>query len=122
MIDEIRAIDTRSGTLIVLLTLNAAGELRFSELCRQVRLDRGSVRRAIDVLETSGLVARQEDSRFPFGRRLRITPFGCRVMRAPVAHWPSLFFERATDLGTAALPPTGRTEGSRGEPPRSIPA
>jgi DNA-binding HxlR family transcriptional regulator len=110
MLDQLRSIDTRSGTLIVLLTVNAAGELRFSELYRKVRLDRGSVRRAVEVLEADGLIARTAHVRFPFEKRVRLTRFGSRVLQVPLTHWPSLFFERPTILGPEGGHYAGRRE------------
>jgi DNA-binding MarR family transcriptional regulator len=91
MIGQIRAIDSKAGALQVLLALFVSGELGFSELCRQIRLDRGTVRRAVERLATVEMVERSELGTFPFEKRVRLTAFGRAIANAPLIDWPNLF-------------------------------
>ncbi len=113
MIGLIKPVDSKAGALQVLLALIVSGELGFSQLCRQIRLDRGTVRRAVERLVTIGIVERSGRATFPFEKRVRLTPFGRRVASAPLIDWPALFFEQCL-LPTAGL----RTE-SEGAPSKS---
>jgi DNA-binding HxlR family transcriptional regulator len=102
MIGQIRAVDNKAGALQVLLVLFVSGEIGFSELCRQIRLDRGTVRRAIDRLVTIGAIERSPLGTFPFEKRVRLTAFGRRIANAPLIDWPALFFEHG--LTVPAVP------------------
>lgn len=109
MLAYIRVIDGRTGGLQVLLALYvSASTLKFSELCRQVRLDRGTVRRAVEALASAGIVERFEDRKFPFSKSIRLTSFGNRVATEPLINWPSLFLERGL-AQDSALTPVERT-------------
>jgi len=98
MLAHIRAIDKKAGGLQVLLALSVSPELQLSELYRQIRLDRATVRRAVETLASAGLVERFEVGRFPFVKRVHLTTFGARVTSAPLNNWPALFFENQTTL------------------------
>lgn len=102
MITQVRVIDNRAGGLQVLLALYVSGELRFSELYRQIRLDRGTVRRAVETLVSAGIVERSQAPRFPFEKRVFLTSFGRRIAAAPLINWPALFFEQGVAPGGGA--------------------
>jgi DNA-binding MarR family transcriptional regulator len=51
MSHELTRIDKKAGTLEVLVSLYAAGELKMTELCRTIHLDRGTVAGAVATLE-----------------------------------------------------------------------
>lgn len=86
-------LDKKAGTLEVLLALYTGGELRMTELCRSIRLERGTVCRAVLVLRRLEFVTLQDSGRFPFSRTVMLTALGRKLVAAPLAIWPSIFFE-----------------------------
>jgi DNA-binding MarR family transcriptional regulator len=93
MSHELASIDKKAGTLQVLVALDSGGETRMTDLCRSIRLERGTVARAVAVLERLGLVIRTHEREFPFVRPVFLSPLGRRVIQAPITEWSSILFE-----------------------------
>ena len=120
MVNELTRIDKKAGTLEVLLSLSSSGELKVSDLCRTVRLERGTVARAVSLLQEMNLVSLSESPVFPFTRLAALTPLGSRLARAPLVEWPSIFFEQtlapaghSSDLGRGTSLETSRAPSAR---------
>lgn len=97
MLDEIYRIDRSTGTLPILLTLDAVGELLLTDLCRRLRLDRSTTVRALAVLLDLRLVAVRESGLFPFSRYVRLSLVGKRFLSLPLSSWPPFFFPEGED-------------------------
>jgi DNA-binding HxlR family transcriptional regulator len=100
---ELTRLDKKAGTIEILVSLYTGGDRRMTELARSIHLDRGTIARAVSVLEQLHLVTLDDPRRFPFAREVRLTPLGRQLVRAPVLEWPSILFE--AELGGSQGPP-----------------
>lgn len=126
MLEEIYRIDRKAGAISILLTLDRGGELRFSQLGTHTKLDRATTVGAVDLLVDLGLVEVQASERFPFSKRLNLSPAGVTLIRSPLNEWPTIFFRLRGDApgglaepGGNGLPIRSRTlpgPGKRGGP------
>jgi DNA-binding MarR family transcriptional regulator len=118
MSHELTRIDKKAGTLEVLVALYAAGELKMTELCRTIHLDRGTVAGAVAILEELRLLTLRSTGQFPFARQVVLSPLGGRLVRSPLVEWPSILFEQDVDrFGTESIQSRNRgPDDSRSRP------
>lgn len=95
MVEEFVRLDKKAGTLSVLLALNSQGELKMTELCRRIHLEKGTVERAAALLRELDLVELRASPHFPFSKSLTLTELGSRLVRRPLPEWSAALLERS---------------------------
>jgi len=97
MANDIDRLDKKAGTLSVLVALDVAGELRMTELCRGIPLERETVTNAVRPLEDIDLVEIRDGRQFPFSKSVSLSPLGRKLVHSPLMEWPSVLFEHGLD-------------------------
>jgi hypothetical protein len=104
MLEEIYLLDRGTGSLSILLTLDADGELPISRLCAKLKQNRATTVRVIELLRRLDLVEVLSREKFPFSRQVRLSNSGRRLLVTPLDAWPSFFLRRRANFESALQP------------------
>lgn len=100
---KLSAYDLKIDHFVILMTLSERENVTQTELGQGISLPNYTITRALDFLESKGLVERRADAQSRRSHRVFLTPAGCDLMPA--------LFDAVKDVNEAFLSPLSEEQG-----------
>jgi len=85
---KVHDLDRRRAVLPVLIYLYGYGPAPKTTLSRLLLYRHETITKTLDTLDRYGLVILRKERWFPYRQAYELTPFGRRLVEAPIHEWP----------------------------------